>query len=484
MNTAIIWFRRDLRLADNAALLKGIAASERLVPLYIHSPRDGDPWAAGSASRWWLHYSLDRLDRTLRGFGSKLIVRQGPVSDTLLNVIAETGASSVYWNRLYDPCAIARDSDIKAMLRQQGVTVETFNGALLYEPWVIQRDGKQAYRVFTPYWKAVQKRGLDLVPLPLPDVIPSLPPNVDGLAVDALHLLPKIRWDHGLVEHWQVGSAAAETALRSFLDAAVNDYAEHRDRPDVHGTSRLSPHLHFGEISPRQIVNAVRIHADHTSVLGTLKNSEAYIRELVWREFAYHLLYHFPLTTDRPLDSRFDRFRWAAEYANHLERWQKGLTGYPFVDAGMRELWHTGWMHNRVRMVVASFLTKNLLIPWQEGARWFWDTLVDADLANNTLGWQWTAGCGADAAPYFRVFNPVLQGERFDPNGDYVRRWIPELSALPAVFIHRPWTASPAELERAGVKLGLNYPLPLVDLSRSREQALAEFAYIKSTPPP
>lgn len=481
MNTIILWFRRDLRIADNPALLEAVVASDRLIPLYIYSPEDGDPWSLGSASRWWLHHSLDKLDLVLSEFGSRLVLRQGSVLQTLLDVVGETGASSVYWNRLYDPALIARDSNVKVVLRQQGVMVRTFNSALLHEPWTVQREGDQAYRVFTPYWKAVQKRGLDEVPLPLPDALPPLPEKIHGLSVGALQLLPSIRWDRGLRETWSIGSEAAEMALRAFLAAVLNDYAEYRDRPDLRGTSRLSPHLHFGEISPRQIVHAVRTHADETSVAGTVKSTEAYIRELVWREFAHHLLYHFPSTTERPLDKRFDRFRWATDYGDRLEAWQKGLTGYPLVDAGMRELWHTGWMHNRVRMVVASFLTKNLMIPWQEGARWFWDTLVDANLANNTLGWQWTAGCGADAAPYFRVFNPVLQGERFDRNGDYIRCWIPELSSLPASVIHRPWVAPAAALETAGVQLGVNYPFPVVDLGQSREQALAEFAHLKST---
>jgi deoxyribodipyrimidine photo-lyase len=387
----------------------------------------------------------------------------------------------LYWNRRYEPTSIARDSEIKSALRQEGVTVKTFNSALLNEPWTVKREGNQPYRVFTPYWKAVQKLGLEQLPISSPNSLPPLPANMSGLPVGALKLLPKVHWDLGLRATWHAGEKAAEAALQRFLDTALNGYADNRDRPDLQGTSRLSPHLHFGEISPRQILNALRVYTDNTSAAGLVKNGEAYIRELVWREFAHHLLYHFPHTADRPLDERFERFAWATDYGDHLKAWQQGQTGYPLVDAGMRELWHTGWMHNRVRMVVASFLTKNLLIPWQEGARWFWDTLVDANLANNTLGWQWTAGCGADAAPYFRVFNPVLQGERFDPNGDYVRRWVPELSALPAACIHKPWTAPPADLERAGVQLGVNYPFPLVDLSRSREQALAEFDRIKST---
>ena len=480
MPTAILWFRQDLRLADNPALCEAAAANDRLIPLYLYSAEEGVPWALGSASRWWLHHSLNALDETLKDFGSRLILRRGPSLDTLRGLIAETGASRVYWNRLYEPASMVRDSAIQSRLREQGIAVETFNSALLNEPWTIKREANQPYRVFTPYWKAVQKFGLNQLPLPAPTSLPPLPPAIWGLPLDSLPLLPEISWDQGLRGCWNVGTTAAEAALQTFLDDALSGYADNRDRPDLPGTSRLSPYLHFGEISPRQIVNAVTLHTASTSAAGIIQHAEAFSRELVWREFAHQLLYHFPHTADRPLDQRFERFAWARDYGDRLKAWQQGQTGYPLVDAGMRELWHTGWMHNRVRMVAASFLTKNLLIPWEEGARWFWDTLVDADLANNTLGWQWTAGCGADAAPYFRVFNPVLQGERFDPNGVYIRRWLPELAALPTAFIYKPWTAPEDVLEAAGVHLGVNYPRPRVDLSQSRERALATFAELKS----
>ena len=478
MTTAIVWFRRDFRLSDNPALTEALLTCERVVPLYVHAPEEDGRWAPSSASRWWLHHSLRALDDSLRKRGSCLIIRRGPSLETLRAIVGQTGAERIYWNRLYEPELIARDTETKRALRSDGLIVESSNSALLHEPWTIK-----PYKVFTPYWTAVQRLDLQQTPLPAPKALPPLPARFETLPPEALRLLPTIPWDSGLKENWQAGENAAQRRLQNFIASALAGYAEKRDRPDYAGTSRLSPHLHFGEIGPRQIVHAIRIHTGaHESPTGILKNAESYLRELVWREFAHHLLYHFPRTTEYPLDERFARFPWAAEYTEALTAWRKGMTGFPIVDAGMRELWHSGWMHNRVRMMVASFLTKNLRISWLEGARWFWDTLVDADLANNTLGWQWTAGCGADAAPYFRIFNPVLQGERFDPNGDYVRRWIPELARLPASHIHRPWQAPSALLQNSGVDLGETYPRPIVDLRISREQALAAFQVIKRIP--
>lgn len=477
MKTAIVWFRRDLRLTDNPALLQALASAEQVIPLHIHAPVSGGNWPVGSASRWWLHHSLKALDEDLRKLGSRLVIRQGAVFQTLAKLMAETGAEAVYWNRVYEPGAIIRDKEIKRVLREEGFTVETFNGSLLYEPWEVVRNGGEPYRVFTPFWKAMQKAGLDQVPEPAPAHLPQVPEEVCSAGLDMLQLLPRIHWDAGFYGAWQVGETAAGRRLGEFIESGLAGYKEKRDRPDLPATSRLSPYLHFGEISPRQIVHTLRNATAHQSEAGV----EAYIRELAWREFAYHLLYHFPHTTDEPLDPRFASFPWTEAYGETLAAWQRGQTGFPIVDAGMRELWATGWMHNRVRMIVASLLTKNLLIPWHEGARWFWDTLVDADLANNTLGWQWTAGCGADAAPYFRIFNPVLQGEKFDPRGEYVRRWVPELARVPAEYIHKPWQAPQAVLAGAGVKPGENYPRPIVDLQGSRIRALEAFGQIKGT---
>ncbi|BBL75838.1 cryptochrome/photolyase family protein [Methylomagnum ishizawai] len=477
MKTAMVWFRQDLRLADNPALRAALAAAERVVPVYIHAPVSGGTWPMGSASRWWLHHSLMALDADLRRLGSRLVLRRGASFQVLAGLLAETGATAVYWNRCYEPSAIARDAEIKRVLRNEGYfTVESHNSGLLYEPWELLREGGQPYRVFTPFWKAMQKRGLDFPPEPAPADLPPVADELWSLAVGDLGLLPRIPWDAGFREGWQPGEDGAARRLAGFIDSALAGYHERRDRPDLPDTSRLSPYLHFGEVGPRQIVHAVRRALPPEAEAG----AEAYVRELAWREFAHHLLYHFPDTTDAPLDAKFEAFPWATDDQEALTAWQRGQTGYPLVDAGMRELWRTGWMHNRVRMVVASLLTKNLLIPWRKGARWFWDTLVDADLANNTLGWQWTAGCGADAAPYFRVFNPVLQGQRFDPDGAYVRRWVPELAGLPDAAIHRPWEAAPAVLREAGVRLGETYPLPIVDLKSSRERALAAFARLKA----
>lgn len=470
MATAILWFRRDLRLADNPALLQSLQAAERVVPVYIHAPEEEGVWADGSASAWWLRHSLKALDESLRRLGSGLLIRRGPSLATLRKLILETGAGQVHWNRVYEPAAIARDKAIKQALREDGLIVQSHNAGLLREPWEITRGKGEPYKVFTPYWKALQAHGIGEAAVPAPSGLPPFPRPLEGLAVDDLGLLPKIPWDGGLRENWSPGEVGAWDRLDSFMRQAVARYAEERDRPDHDGTSLLAPHLHFGEISPRQIVNALQARlAEGKDV------SDCYTRQLAWREFAHHLLFHNPQTPESPLDRRFENFPWNDPQPERLQAWQQGRTGIPLVDAGMRQLWQTGWMHNRVRMVAASFLVKNLRIHWLEGARWFWDTLVDADLANNTLGWQWVAGCGADAAPYFRIFNPVLQGGRFDPAGGYVRQWVPELSRLPSSLIHQPWQAPAVLLQTYGVRLGVDYPYPIVDLKASREAALAAF---------
>jgi deoxyribodipyrimidine photo-lyase len=475
-DTALVWFRQDLRLADNPALATALAACPRIVPVYVHAPGEEDPWRPGAASNAWRHHSLVALDASLRRLGTRLVIRRGPTLAALCALAVETGATHIYWNRLYEPAAVARDRRVKAALREAGVIAECCNAALLHEPWQVMRDGGGPYRVFTPFWKACQRAGIDAPPVAAPQTLPPLPDRVAGLPVDALGLAPRPAWDAGFWSSWQPGEDGAHHALGRFFEDAVARYDDDRNRPDLIGTSRLSPHLHFGEIGPRQVVAAVRRHAAERTAAGLLKNAEGFVRELGWREFGHHLLWHFPQTTDAPLDGRFAAFPWLDDYGDVLERWQRGRTGIPIVDAGMRELWRTGWMHNRVRMIVASLLAKNLLIPWQEGARWFWETLVDADLASNTLGWQWTAGCGADAAPYFRLFNPVLQGQRFDPAGCYVARWVPELGRLPTRFIHAPWTAPPDVLAAAGVAIGSDYPAPIVDLKATRARALELFA--------
>jgi deoxyribodipyrimidine photo-lyase len=411
---ALVWFRQDLRLADNPAL-RSAAARGPVIPVYIWSPEEEGGWEPGGASRWWLHRSLHALDAELRRHRSRLVVRRGPALAVLRRLVAETGADAVRWNRRYEPYAVERDAEAKLALADDGVGVESFNAALLYEPWTIATGGGDPYQVFTPFWRAC----LASAPPPEPEPAPSLsaPPSwPESLAIDELGLEPEVDWAGGLERTWTPGEHAAGERLDAFLEGAVARYARDRDRPDREGTSRLSPHLHHGEIGPRQIWHEIR---------GRGLDARRFLAEVGWREFAHHLLYHFPHTPEHPLRQEFERLSWRTDRPA-LRAWQRGETGYPLVDAGMHQLWETGWMHNRVRMVAASFLVKDLLLPWQEGARWFWDTLVDADLANNTLGWQWTAGCGADAAPFFRVFNPRLQADRYDSRGDYVRTWAPD----------------------------------------------------------
>jgi deoxyribodipyrimidine photo-lyase len=466
MTTAILWFRRDLRLADNPALHQACSEHAHLVPLYIHAPQEEGEWAPGAATRWWLHHSLHALDTELRRHKGSLHISQGDALPVLLETVKRTGAQAVYWNRLYEPAAVARDTQIKAALREHGIDVHSFGGALWQEPWQLATQEGNPYRVFTPYWRKLRTMIDASAPLPVPARL-SLKKCEHGVALDTLKLLPRIAWDSGMRESWTPGEQGAMSMLELFADDAVRGYVTGRDLPARHGTSRLSPHLHFGEITPRQIHHGL-LALLRKQQAGKQPDIEAYLRELGWREFAHYLLYHFPHTPTGNFNPRFDGFSWAPQNDDWLHRWQRGRTGIPLVDAGMRELWHTGWMHNRVRMVVASFLTKNLRQHWLHGARWFWDTLVDADLANNTLGWQWVAGCGADAAPYFRIFNPVSQAQKFDPKAVYLRRWLPELNSASDALLHEPWKDD-ALLKRSG------YPRPIIDLGASRQSALAAY---------
>lgn len=475
----IWWLRHDLRLADNPALAAAVNAGGAVVPVFIWSPEEESPWAPGGASKWWLHQSLAALDASLREAGARLIFRPGPALATLRQLVKETGARHVFWNRRYEPACVARDRSVKEALRADGLDVEGFNAALLHEPWTIQNQSGKPFQVFTPFWRHCLTKPDPAGPLPSPQQLASPVRWPKSLALHELKLEPRLRWAEGFRAAWRPGEGGAHTALEQFLASAFDDYSEQRNRPDVVGTSRLSPHLHFGEISPRQVWHGLKSMATKRGLAVAQWRGSQFLAEIGWREFAHHLLYHFPHTDAQPLRADFKEFCWR-EDAEWLKTWQKGRTGYPIVDAGMRELWTTGWMHNRVRMIVASFLVKDLLLSWQEGARWFWDTLVDADLAQNTLGWQWTAGCGADAAPFFRVFNPTTQGQKFDPNGDYVRRWCPELSKLPTKWIHQPEQAPSEVLRAAGVALGRNYPQPVVSHAIARDVALETFARIKS----
>lgn len=481
MTPTLLWFRQDLRLQDNPALQAAIARGGPIVPVYIWDEAGEGAWPGGGATRWWLHHSITALDETLRARGSRLVLAQGESAAVMAKLVRETGAGAVYWNRRYEPAVVRRDAAIKAEWVAQGLDVRSFNGALLNEPHTITNKQGKPFQVFTPYWRhcltlpVAAPARLDRAGLAAPVAWPR------SLAVEALGQLPQIKWDAGLASTWKPGEAGAAARLRTFASKAMEQYDAQRNIPGVKGTSMLSPHLHFGEISPRQIWDAVRQAGKATGVFPPSRGATVFLTEVGWREFAHHLLFHFPHTPDQPLRAEFARFPWANDPGGeHLRAWQRGQTGYPIVDAGMRELWHTGWMHNRVRMIVASFLVKHLRLPWTEGARWFWDTLVDADLASNTLGWQWSAGCGADAAPYFRVFAPVLQGLKFDPAGAYVRRWVPELAKLPAEHLHAPWEAGGDVLAAAGVRLGETYPRPMVDHATARNAALAAFKALRA----
>lgn len=477
MSTAILWFRRDLRLDDNPALHAALKAGHRVLPVYIHAPQDDAPWVPGAASRWWLHQALSALRRSLRDAGSDLVLRQGDTLVELEWLVDAFGVEAVFWNRLYEPAAIERDTRIKRALRNRGILVESHNGALLVEPWQVATAQGDPYKVFTPFWKRARERIIDSRPLPAPDRLPGIPATGGNasISLEALALLPRIPWDAAFADHWRPGETGAQARWAAFRDETLGGYREARDFPGRDGTSRLSSHLHFGEISPRRMAADIL-----ASDGGDATDGDFYLRELGWREFSHHLLYHFPHTTDAPLNARFEDFPWQDD-SDARCAWQQGRTGIPIVDAGMRQLWHAGWMHNRLRMIVASLLTKNLREHWLHGARWFWDTLLDADLANNTLGWQWVAGSGADAAPYFRIFNPVTQGERFDPEGRFVAAWVPELGSLPAKWRHRPWEAPTGDLERAGIARDSVYRRPLVDLKVTREAALGAYRSLADT---
>jgi deoxyribodipyrimidine photo-lyase len=475
--TTIVWFRQDLRLADNPALSLAAAAGP-VLPVYLHTPDEDGAWPLGGASRWWLHQSLQRLDEDLQALGSRLCLRVGHDSLALLLELARLcGATGVTWNRRYEPQAIARDRAIKQALRDAGLAATSHNASLLREPWEVRSQTGGPMQVFTPFWRRCLALGDPPEPLPAPSALTAPVPWPAHTALEQLELVPRSDWTRGLADAWQPGRAGALRQLETFLQQSFADYSEQRNRPDLRGTSRLSPYLHYGEIGPREVWQATRLHGLAHGQAERWRQSQ-FLTELGWREFAYHLLYHFPQTPEEPLRAKYARFPWKDDAAA-LRAWQRGRTGYPIVDAGLRELWTTGWMHNRVRMIAASFLVKDLLLPWNAGARWFWDTLVDADLASNTLGWQWAAGCGADAAPYFRIFNPILQGRKFDPEGHYVRRWVPELAPLPTAWLHEPWNAPPASLQNAGIQLGTTYPRPFVDHDAARQAALAALATLK-----
>jgi deoxyribodipyrimidine photo-lyase len=471
MRPSLYWLRNDLRLADNAALTAA-AAQGPVIFLYILDDETPGDWRPGGASRWWLHHSLAALGRKV-----PLTLRRGAADTVIANVLTETGAASLHFTRDYAPWSGALERRVKDVAEAAGASCHRYGGFLLHEPEAIRNGAGEPYRVYTPFSKACFAAG---EPKPLRPV-PAFTAWTGTLATDRLKdwgLLPTTPdWATSFSTLWTPGEDGAAARLADFIHDGLAQYADERDRPDRDVTSRLSPHLRFGELSPAQCWHAVRAAEVHSG--GRLaKTAEKFLKEVLWREFSYHLLHHWPTLPSEPFRPEFRNFPWS-ENPKALTAWQRGLTGYPIVDAGMRELWATGIMHNRVRMIAASFLIKDLLIPWQEGERWFWDTLVDADIGNNAASWQWVAGCGADAAPYFRIFNPVLQGEKFDSQGSYVRKWVPELARLPDQFIHRPWEAPRLVLETAGVELGRNYPHPVVDHGKARDRALAAFQELK-----
>jgi deoxyribodipyrimidine photo-lyase len=468
---SIVWFRNDLRLADNPALAAAVEREGPVVCVFVWAPEEEGDWPPGAASRWWLHHSLKSLDEQLRSHGNRLVVLRGPTLPALQLLIEETGARSVFWTRRYEPAVVRRDAQVYKTLKSAGVEVVHSNSSLLFEPWDVQTGEGRPYQVFTPFWKACLAKPAPDAPLPSPDRIRELAVSPASIELDELRLLPHIPWDRGFYDVWRPGEPGAQTDLSRFIAEQMNDYPRARDIPGEPGTSRLSPRLHFGELSPRQVWPLAHPRNPKSKHENPAAPALVFLREIGWREFAHHILHHFPQTVRSPLRERFEKFPWRRD-AKSLKAWQQGQTGYPIVDAGMRELWATGWMHNRVRMIVGSFLAKDLLISWTAGARWFWDTLVDADLANNTLGWQWIAGCGADAAPYFRIFNPISQGEKFDGDGRYVRRWVPEISRLPDAVLQEPWEADADEWQRAGIELGRDYPEPIVDHAEACKQAL------------
>ena len=471
--TIIVWFRQDLRLADNPALHAAAKSGAKILPVYVLDDENAGEWKMGGASRWWLHHSLASLNADL---GEKMVFLKGDACVQIASLAQGIKASAVYWNRCYEPWRINRDKIIKQNLKEMNIAVESFNGSLLWEPWEVLKSDNTPYKVFTPFYrKGCLSKDEPRKPLAAPKDVQFLEYK-DGLSLSGLNLLPakpQPRWDKKMEDFWEIGEKGAQKSLKHFLNNGLNDYKEGRNFMMKENVSRLSPRLHFGEISPNQVWHAARAKEGELT-----KDVDHFCSELGWREFSYSLLFHFPDLPRKNLQSRFDAFPWQQSDKN-LAAWQRGQTGYPIVDAAMRELWETGYMHNRARMVVGSFLVKHLLLHWHHGEDWFWDCLVDADLPNNAASWQWIAGSGADAAPYFRIFNPVLQGEKFDPEGEYIRRFVPELKDMPNSHIHKPWEATPLILKAAGVELGKTYPNPIVDHSAARDLALEAFGKTK-----
>ncbi len=463
----IVWFRNDLRLADNPALFHA-AAKGQVIPVYIWDEINPGEWAPGAASRCWLHHALNSLNRNLAG---ALRIFSGNPEQIIQRLVDTTQARGVYWNRCYQPWAIKRDKHLKQQLCSCDIEVKSFNGSLLWEPWTVNKPDRTHYKVFTPFFnKGCRNATAPRLPYPKPQPLrlnysSDLPEQKE---LNELKLLDNRPWAETMSSHWDITETGASLVMQRFISERLEYYSAGRDFPAQENTSYLSPYLAHGLISPNQVWH-------HSLQQAIQQQQESQLikfqQELGWREFSYYQLFHNPHITDANLNEKFNRFPWRDD-PDQQQIWQQGNTGFPMIDAGMRQLWQTGYMHNRVRMIVASFLVKNQLQHWIHGARWFWDTLVDADLASNSASWQWVAGCGADAAPYFRIFNPVTQGEKFDPEGDYIRQYVPELSTLPNRYIHKPWEAPQEALQQAGITLGKEYPAPILDLKTSRQAAL------------
>jgi deoxyribodipyrimidine photo-lyase len=473
----IVWLRRDLRTIDNPALYKAAEQGE-VIPVYIHDPGYEGEWAPGAASRWWLHHALLDMQRSLQELGCSLLIRKGETKAILLSLLKETGAQSIYFNRRCEPVVMEKDHLLLSDFQESGLDIQTFEAHLMLPPWSITRAKNEPYKVFTAFYKAFQK---EKIPFPYKRLtrVKGSSQALDHVSVNDLKLLPAIHWTGTLEQTWEISERGAWKQFKYFLRNGLARYKDERDFPVHSAHSSLSPYFAFGQISPRYLFHYLRQKAETCETAEARTQVEAFVRQLVWREFAWHLLFHFPHTAAAPLYEKFNHFEWEEDEIA-FTAWTKGLTGYPLVDAGMRELWATGFMHNRVRMVAGSFLVKHLLMPWQKGAAWFWDTLVDADLGNNTLGWQWVAGSGADAAPYFRIFNPTAQGEKFDGDGEYIRKWVPELQQLPDKYIHKPQEAPQDVLTAASITLGITYPRPIVDHRAARERALERYNQLKS----
>ena len=470
----IWWIRRDMRLDDNPTLQRALR-SDALLPVYVHAPDEEAPWPLGGAQKWWLARSLASHARALSQVGSRLVILEGDAAKTLTDLARKLGATEVVWSRRFEPTALAQESRVEGALDSAGIAWSSYLANHLFDPEEIATQTGNPYQVYTPFSRNLRARGTPAQPKPTPASLPPADGAPKGVSIESLDLEPKRDWAKRFPEFWTPGEQGAQANLKRFNDAALAAYPTGRDEPSTVGTSLLSPHLAFGEVGIRRVW-----HTAAAPKVSPAASTDKFHAELLWREFATHVLVHFKHTDLKPLRPEFARFPWRKDAAA-LKAWQRGQTGYPLVDAGMRQLWTTGWMHNRVRMVVASFLVKHLLLPWQDGARWFWDTLVDADLANNSLGWQWAGGCGADAAPYFRIFNPTSQAEKFDADATYIKRWVPELARVPAKFALEPWEAPPLALAAAGVTLGETYPNPIVEHGMARERALGALSTVSKS---